>query len=107
MFDPLGRLAPVILLGKIILQDLCCDGADWDEEVPESLREKWETWRGDLHTLSKLKVPQCYKPNEFGELKSVELHHFSDASKDGYGQCLYFRLTNPSNQIHCTLVLPL
>ena len=105
VFDPLGMLAPVILLGKSILQDLCRDGADWDDEVPEPLRAKWEKWRGDLHTLSKLKVPRCYKPEEFGELKSVELHHFSDASKDGYGQCSYLRLTNRSNQIHCALVM--
>ena len=40
VFDPLGMLAPVILLGTSILQDLCRDGADWDEEVTEPLREK-------------------------------------------------------------------
>ena len=41
----------------------------------------------------------------FGELKCVELHHFSDASKDAYGQCSYLRLIDHSDHIHCSLVM--
>lgn len=41
----------------------------------------------------------------FGEPKTVDLHHFSDASKDAYGQCSYLRLTNDSGQIHCSLAM--
>ena len=33
----------------------------------------------------------------------MELHHYSDASKDAYGQCSYLRLVNHSDQIHCSL----
>lgn len=106
VFDPLGMIAPLILVGKIILQELSHDGADWDDKVPEPLRARWETWRADLPLLSNLKIPRCYKPEGFGELKSVELHHFSDASKDAYGQCSYLRLINQSDQKHCSLVMP-
>ena len=102
VFDPVGLLAPLILTGKIILQELYRDGADWDDKVPEPLRTKWERWRSDLHLLLKLKVSRCFKPEGFGELRSVELHHFSDASKDAYGQCSYLRLTNRYDQIHCS-----
>lgn len=105
VFDPLGMLAPLILVGKSILQELCRDGAGWDDSVPEPLRARWERWRGDLHLLSNLKIPRCYKPEGFGELNSVELHHFSDASKDAYGQCSYLRLTNDSGQTHCSLAM--
>ena len=105
VFDPLGLHAPLILVGKIILQELCCDGADWDDKVPEPLRARWERWRTDLPLLANLKILRCYKPEDFRELKSVELHHFSDASKDAYGQCSYLRLINQSYQIHCSLVL--
>ena len=65
VFDPLGMLAPLVLLGKNILQELCRDGADWDDQIPELLRMKWERWRNDLHLLSSLKIPRCYKPEEF------------------------------------------
>lgn len=37
VFDPLGMLAPLILVGKTILHELCRDGADWDDKVPEPL----------------------------------------------------------------------
>ena len=91
-------LAPLILVGKTILQESCRDGADWDDKVPEPFPEP-------LPLLSGLKIPRCYKPESFGELKSVELHHFSDASKDAYGQCSYLRLTDHSDHIHCSLVM--
>jgi len=99
VFDPLG------MLHQIILQELSRDGADWDDKVPEPLRSRWERRRADLALLSSLKIPRCYKPERFGELKSVELHHFSDASKDTYAQCSYPWLIDHSDQIHCPLVM--
>ena len=48
MFDPLGLLAPVVLTGKKILQELSRDRAGWDDSIPEPLRARWERWRGDL-----------------------------------------------------------
>jgi hypothetical protein len=40
-YDPLGFAAPVVLQRKIILQDLCRLGLDWDEEIPEDIKERW------------------------------------------------------------------
>ena len=105
VFDLLGMLASRILVGKVFLQEQCRDGMGWDDSILESLRARWEWWRGDLHLLSSLKIPRCYKPEGFKEPKTVELHHFSDASKDAYGQCSYLRLTNDSGQIHCSLAM--
>ena len=101
VFDLLRLLTPLILIWKKILQELCCDRAGWDGIVSEPLLARWEWWGGDLLQLSNLKVPRCYKTEGFGEVKSVELHHFSDASKDAYGQCSYLWLVNHSGQIHC------
>ena len=105
IYDPLGLVAPVILQGKRILQELCRDGVDWDDKVPEDIRPRWERWRSELPALEKLKVPRCHKPNEFKEIKTVELHHFSDASQNGYGQCSYLRLTDSKDRIHCLLAM--
>ena len=33
------------------------------------------------------------------------MHHFSDASQDGYGQVSYLRLVDEDGHIHCSLVL--
>ena len=98
-------MAPVILQGKRILQELCRDGVGWDDNVPEDIRPRWERWHAELPALEKLKVPRCHKLNEFGEIKKVALHHFSDVSQNGYGQCSYLRLTDYNDCIHCPLVM--
>ena len=55
--------------------------------------------------LQQVKIPRCYKPEAFGEVKAVEFHHFSDASMEGYGQCSYIKLVNNKGQVHCSLVM--
>ena len=105
VYDPLGFLTPVILTGRQILQSLCRDKSDWDDPVPEPLRHKWERWRSSLQHLEKLKIQRCYKPPTFGNVTSVRLHHFSQASDHGYGQCSYLRLTDDTGQVHCSFVM--
>ncbi|XP_006817261.1 uncharacterized protein LOC102809485, partial [Saccoglossus kowalevskii] len=92
IFDPLGLVSPVLLMGKRILQRLTKDGMDWDDPVPEDTRSQWERWRHELSLLACLKVRRCYKGDDIVELSTVEMHHFSDASLLGYGQCSYLRL---------------
>nr|XP_039251003.1 uncharacterized protein LOC120328550 [Styela clava] len=105
IFDPVGFLAPVVLRGKMILQELCKEKYDWDDPVPKYLRSEWEKWRNEILELERLKIPRCYKPEDFGRISSVELHSFSDASEIGYGQCTYLRLTNERGEIHCSFVM--
>ncbi|KAK3737845.1 hypothetical protein QZH41_004783 [Actinostola sp. cb2023] len=102
VYDPLGFVSPLILVGKQILQSLCRESVDWDDPIPDELLPRWERWRRELHVLEQLRIQRCFKPNDFGEIKSTELHHFSDASQDGYGQCTYVRLTNERDQVHCS-----
>ena len=40
VFDPLGFIAPVILIGKKILQILCRDGANWDDPVSTEIKSQ-------------------------------------------------------------------
>ena len=58
-----------------------------------------------MHVLEELKISRCFKPQDFGEVKRVELHHFSDASQSGYGQCSYVRLVNQQDQPHVSFVM--
>ena len=41
----------------------------------------------------------------FGEAKSYELHHFSDASQQAYGCVSYLRAINEKGEIHCAQVM--
>ncbi len=105
IYDPLGFLAPVMLVGKQILQEMCREGLDWDSKLSDALQARWERWRNNLKQLETLEIKRCCKPDNFGEVKKAELHHFSDASTGGYGQCSYLRLVNQQNHVHCTLMM--
>ena len=105
VFDPLGFIAPFILEGKKILQELCKDNVGWDEPVSETISTRWLKWRSSVQALSKFIVDRCYHPKDFGQIVTRELHHFSDASTKGYGQSTYFRLVNNKGDIHCSFVM--
>ncbi|XP_041458034.1 uncharacterized protein LOC121410188 [Lytechinus variegatus] len=105
IYDPNGFASPVTLHGKQILQSLCRSKIDWDSPIPEDIRPQWEKWRMEISELENLKIPRCYKPQNFGSVKHAELHHFSDASQNGYGQCSYLRLVNEEGEVSCSLVI--
>nr|XP_055049264.1 uncharacterized protein LOC129434357 [Misgurnus anguillicaudatus] len=105
IYDPLGFMAPFVLIGKQILQQMCREKIGWDEELPESLRPQWESWIRDLPNLAEMEIKRSYLPSSFGNIKGYELHHFSDASVSGYGECTYLRAVSESNSVHCCLVM--
>ncbi|KAK9513134.1 hypothetical protein VZT92_026696 [Zoarces viviparus] len=104
LYDPLGFLAPFILQGKMVLQEMCQKGISWDEPLPSELKPRWESWVKDLANLEKIQIPRCFTPENFGKVLKVELHHFSDASSQGYGQCSYIRLVS-EDKVHCALIM--
>ena len=77
-FDVLGWLSPAILPMKILYRDLWKTKLDWDDEVPDHLKERHKKWRQELHLLSAVKLPRHY----FEKKKplTIELHGYSDAS---------------------------
>lgn len=105
IYDPLGFVAPFLLRGKLLLQQMCRDKVGWDEPLPEELRTQWELWLQDLQNLSNVKIKRCYIPERFTDVKKYELHHFSDASVTGYGECSYLRAVSASGEVHCSLVM--
>ena len=105
IYDPNGYLAPVTLKGKQILQQMCKDKLDWDSPVPYYLRPEWVKWQQEIIELEKLEIQRCYKPENFGPVKAVEVHYFSDASEEGYGQCTYLRLINEQGEVHCFFIV--
>ena len=104
IFDPLGLVAPLLLEGKSVLQELCREKVAWDDPVPIEIKARWQKWHQDLLKLEKIYVPRCYKPSDFGSSTEIQLHHFADASSKGYGQCSYLRLRNEKGSINCSLL---
>ncbi|XP_039904599.1 uncharacterized protein LOC120744346 [Simochromis diagramma] len=103
VFDPLGFVAPFILIGKQILQTLCKDKVNWDEDLPDHILPQWEAWLRDLPKLAALKIPRSYSQD--ADIVQYELHSFSDASLSGYGACSYLRAKGREGQVSCALVM--
>ncbi|GFX43107.1 integrase catalytic domain-containing protein [Trichonephila clavipes] len=59
IFDPLGWLAPSVVISKIFLQELWSQHLSWDEEIPDSLARQWRTFQEQLPLLTNIKVPRC------------------------------------------------
>ncbi|XP_022836674.1 uncharacterized protein LOC111364045, partial [Spodoptera litura] len=102
LFDPLGWIAPSIILAKILIQKLWLAGVGWDDHVPEKLKEEWITYRKDLENLSKVYVPRWLGTSNSSV---IELHGFSDASKAAYAAVVYTRCVDSSGNIQVTLLM--
>ena len=105
IYDLLGFVAPVLLEGKTILQELCRNNTGWDDPVPNDIQSKWFKWKSELEDLQRFAIPRCYKPINFGRVVRAEIHHFSDACFKGYGQCSYLRMVNENGKICYSFVL--
>ena len=88
IYDPLGLVAPFLLKGKIILQDLHQNNYSWDDIVPSNFIKDWESWKVQLHLLENV-VMKMFQTTRLCQISCCSLHHFSDASQDGYGQVSY------------------
>ena len=87
-----------------IIQQLCQDKLQWDEQIDERSTYEWLKWKNNLLTLENVTVPRCYKLKDFGKNITYSLHHFSDASESGYGQASYLRMENENGDTHCCLI---
>ena len=103
-FDPLGLVSPYILTGKLLLRELCREGYGWDQPVPSDVTDAWKKWTDSMLILKNVSIPRCYVEGGLQENMTVELHHFSDASSVGYGQCSYVRTVDSNKRVSCSLV---
>ena len=105
LFDPLGFVAPVTLVPKLLMQDLCRQHLDWDDEAPENIQELWRNWLDDLPALKNVFVPRCVKPEEVRDELKTELHHFCDASEKGYGAVSYLKMSGKDDHFRISFLI--
>ena len=75
-----------MIRAKIIMQEIWTAGLNWDDVLPSNLSTKWENWVSELQSLSCVAIPRSLRlPNP----KTLDLHLFSDASKDAYASVAY------------------
>lgn len=102
LFDPMGWLAPTIVIGKIFLQRLWLSGVNWDQEVPKEIRDDWLKFRSELPALSEVTVKRWLHTTTKGT--KMELYGFADASIMAYAAVVYSRVIDDKGEIHVQLI---
>ena len=102
-FDVLGWYSPCTIVMKILFQQLWEMKVDWDEVVPEPVRDSWLRWRSELDLLSTKHIPRCYH-DKCTSVVSMELHGFSDASERAYAAVIYLRMECTDGRTQIALI---
>lgn len=88
IYDPLGLLSPIIIIGKILLQKLWLHKLGWDDVIPNDVMSSFKEFIESLHCLHSVRVPRHVIGCSYSH---IELHIFTDASESAYGACAYIR----------------
>ena len=94
IFDPIGLVAPFVIVIKILFQKLWILSLGWDDLIPDFLEREAASWY--LHFLRlKIQVPRKYFDIGIIELVAsgcLQIHVFCDASLKAYGSVIFFGL---------------
>ena len=104
LFDPVGFLVPFTIRAKVMVQEMCVAGLEWDELCPRELIHKSREWFCELEELPTIKVLRCLRFGPEEVVLSDTLHTFVDASQDAYGAVVYLTVTYESGSLSSRLV---
>lgn len=101
VFEPWGFLVPVLIKGKIFIQQIWQLKIDWDCALPEDIQLRWNSFYTKLEDLRFVAIPRCTAVTASSQ---IEIHGFCDASQEAYGACVYVRSKDQANKWHSRLV---
>lgn len=91
LYDPLGWVAPAIIVVKMMFQSLWKLQLDWDDALPSDFAKQWDEIHASLQQLQHVKIKRWINTTRDCD---VELHGFCDASINAYGAVVYARVMN-------------
>ena len=103
LFDPFGFLSPFTLLAKIYFRETWSLKLQWDDALPDMLRQKRIEFFEKLWDISSLKFDRCLKPET--AVGSPILVVLSDGSELAYGCTAYVRWSLADGSVWCRLAL--
>ncbi|XP_040067881.1 uncharacterized protein LOC120841109 [Ixodes scapularis] len=89
LYDPLGWISPFTVRAKSLFQQLWKRKVDWDDSIPDDMKEECFQWCAELDELNKIQVPRFYGFLSKDRSENVALHIFADASTVAYGAVAY------------------
>ncbi|XP_050307697.1 uncharacterized protein LOC126744367 [Anthonomus grandis grandis] len=101
IYDPLGFVAPVVLVAKCLIQRLWIQGVGWDEVPTSDVVSQWQVYVSQLPLLSSFAIPRHVT---ISDAVCTELHGYCDASLLAYGGVLYMRQIDSEGNVHVNLL---
>ncbi|XP_017461765.1 PREDICTED: uncharacterized protein LOC108355104 [Rhagoletis zephyria] len=92
-FDPLGWLAPIIIVAKILMQNIWLEGTDWDETVSSTTLDRWQNFTQHYNEIDNIRIPRWVY---FSPTDEIQIHGFCDASEKAYAASVYMRVKRDS-----------
>ncbi|UYV74951.1 hypothetical protein LAZ67_12001885 [Cordylochernes scorpioides] len=86
----------LLLLEKIMIQQLWVTGAKWNEPIDFTIRDLWRKFRDELKYLRSIRIPRWLG---LEGMQEIHLHGFCDASGDAYAAAVYLKVPNYDNQV--------
>ncbi|UYV78572.1 hypothetical protein LAZ67_16002037 [Cordylochernes scorpioides] len=88
-YDPMGWLAPLMIVGNILIQRLWITGTTWDEPLDDSIKIIWQRFKKDMGYIRITKIPRWLGASRSDK---VQIHGFCDASGDAYAAAIYLKV---------------
>ena len=101
VFDPLGRLSPLVVSLKTLFQHCWTLGSDWDIPLPPEIVARWSSVRDSFSALKNLRIARFVLCTN---AVRHELHIFCDASEMAYAAAAYVVSFNGSGHGHTALL---
>ncbi|XP_076068358.1 uncharacterized protein LOC143040809 [Oratosquilla oratoria] len=105
IYDPLGMVAPVVLEGRVLLQELFRNGIGWDCILSEIDQGLINVWMSRVNKLKLYSIDRCTKKGITSKVEAIECHIFCDSSEIAYGSVVYLRYKHIDGTIQCSFML--
>ena len=106
VFDPLGLLGPYTIKARMLLKKIwgLKGQTSWDTPLPKDLTEEFKDWQAGLKDLKDCRIPR-YHFRKDKEVKSQDLHVFTDASEEAMCVVAYALATHEDDTIEISYVV--
>ena len=102
--DQLGYLQPLVIMLKILFQEICKLNIKWDDNIGE-LVNKWNEIAKSLASSEIIYFKRCFYLHDICDpVEKYYLHGFSDASNSAYAAVVYIKGVTKYGNITVTVV---
>ena len=88
-----------------IIQDVCAENISWDEQLSGKFIIIWKNLVAELEEIDDMIIPRKYCFTHVTDpIVDIQLHSFSDASKNNFATSIYLRYESQSGNFSTALV---